>query len=718
MKKHLTLTTKYLLIFIIFLPYLITHSQSPCTLSDGAQAVVVNIDNDEVIVQMSINGNKLFQRGREVSTTDEYDCSKSLKGNIGATTIKTIKSLNAEVWQVSFPINIDGTILNDVIELVDYLNGLNCVEYAQPNFLYHLDALPNDPNFNMQTHLQDGALGNINMTDAWDITTGDVNRVVGILDSGIDTDHIDLANNIWINTDEIPNDSLDNDGNGYTDDYLGWNFVDNTNIVEDSLRHGTFVAGIIGAVGNNGIGITGINWNIKMMALKCFDDNGTGKTADIINALAYSIDKEVELTNNSWGGIECDSLLKSQITLAQDSGQLFVCSAGNQGNNVMLPGGPISTVQNNDIDDYFPANFTLNNIFSVMSSNDGDFGVSNYGATSVDIAAPGDNIFTTSINDSLAVVSGTSMATAQVTGIAALLWSAEPNLTHLEVKDKIICRADAVDNLDGKCVANGRLDAANLLNLTSQIALDMSMNDCTDASFTVDMPINDNDVDYLWTFEDGSQSTQDSPIKVLNNPDGSYNICLQITDDCNTSEYFCETISADLEVIGTQTYSTTFFNRLVCDIEFCGNPPYNYFWDTDGYVSHAVLSLGHVKVQYYDTSQWSVTIQDHDGDQQTFSYNQNAKTLESSDTNKNLRQVYPNPFKDNVTIDYHIQNEGSVYITLFDAQGKMVEQILDAQNQQMGNYQYTFNTQHLSKGVYFVQLNTPDGQFNEKIIRF
>ncbi len=744
MKRKTYLLNLLLSIITIFsLSFFKIVAQSPCDLDGGIQATVVNIDNDEIIVQHPPNGITSRKAGA-VSYISEYECKDflaDLPDLLNATFIKPIRSINSSVWKIDFPVVIDNLTLSNVWEVVNYLNDHECIPFAQPNFLYHLDAVPNDPDFSEQNYLQGSSIGHIGAPDAWDITTGNSNQVVGILDSGIDYNHEDLTGNIWINPGEIPNNGIDDDGNYYIDDYMGWDFANEVPMPYDSIGHGTLVAGIIGAVGNNGVGITGINWRVKLMALKCFNNDSIGKTADIINALAYSLDKGVKLTNNSWGGEACDSLLKAAIINAHNQGQLFVISAGNQvisdANNTanytnMSTSklvGPVTDIDdsmstpdinNNDANDYFPANFEIPNIFSVMSSDSEDAPNSKYGQFNVDIAAPGNSVYSTYPDDLYAWSTGSSMATAHVTGVAALLWSAEPTLSHLEVKDKIICRADYTSSLSNKCVADGRLDAANLLNFASQISI-TSDQDCApgnyDMIFDTHSPLANES--FIWSFDDGSSSTNETPTYLAY---GDENICVEITDACGEEELICQTVSTDLEITtGDIVYSTGLFNAQICQMYLCGgNPPFNYQWSTAGYVRSSVIEYNYLAVNYGTTSIWSVTVTDQDGDQWFYSHNGSNKTEEDHDlihSNENIQRVYPNPFTDQLSIDYKVKKEGSVYISLFDTQGKMIERLLALNHQEAGSYQQYFDTSHLTKGVYFLQVNTPDGQSNKKILR-
>ena len=292
------------------------------------------------------------------------------------------------------------------------------VEYAEPNYYCYATAtFPNDPLFANLWGLNNGGDNDIDAPEAWDITTGSPNVVVAVIDSGVDYNHPDLAANIWVNSDEAIGDAngdgfpgiqgLDDDGdglvdedsqdrqpgdpgytndlkddddeNGYNDDIRGWDFVDNDNDPMDSDDHGTHVAGTIAAVGNNSVGITGVCWAAKIMALRFLDAFGLGTTDKAISAIDYANDKGAHIINNSWGGGGSSQALKDAIDA---SPALVVCAAGNDGTN-------------NDSTPFYPASYTSANIIAVAATdqNDNRASFSNYGLTSVDVAAPGTNIY-------------------------------------------------------------------------------------------------------------------------------------------------------------------------------------------------------------------------------------------------------------------------------------------------------------------------------------
>ncbi len=210
--------------------------------------------------------------------------------------------------------------------------SLSTVATATPDFRVRLQATPNDTSYASQWALENGNDADIDATQAWSYGTSS-SVVVAVIDTGIDYNHVDLATNIWTNTREIAGNGVDDDRNGYTDDVRGWNFVNNTNNPMDDNGHGTHVAGTIGAVGNNGLGISGIAWSVKVMALKFMDATGSGMLSDAVAAIDYARVNGAKIINASWGGGGFTSALQSAITRFQNAGGIFVAAAGNEGAN-------------------------------------------------------------------------------------------------------------------------------------------------------------------------------------------------------------------------------------------------------------------------------------------------------------------------------------------------------------------------------------------------
>ncbi len=330
----------------------------------------------------------------------------------------------------------------NVKSLLQTIEGKSGILNASPDFRIYVTATPNDASYSSTWGLENAADTDIDASQAWDYGTS-TNTVIAVIDTGIDYNHVDLASNIWINTDEIAGNGVDDDSNGYVDDIRGWNFAANNNNPMDDNGHGTHVAGTIGAVGNNGVGIAGVAWGIKMMALKFLDGSGSGDLSDAIAAIDYARVNGAKVINASWGSSSFSTALQSAIQRFQDFGGIFVAAAGND-------------AANNSSKPSFPANYSLANVISVgASTSSGSLAsFSNYG-TNVDIAAPGSNIYSTMPGNRYASLSGTSMAAPHVAGAIALLWGQTPTSSAAQLIDLVMKNTDSV-LLDR--VSNGRLN--------------------------------------------------------------------------------------------------------------------------------------------------------------------------------------------------------------------------------------------------------------------
>jgi len=289
---------------------------------------------------------------------------------------------------------------------------------------------------------------------AWDITTGSTSSVVAIIDTGIDYTHPDLVDNIAINTREIPNNGVDDDANGYIDDYYGYDFVNNDSNPIDDHYHGTHCAGTVGAKGNNARGVAGVNWTVKLMSVKVLNASGSGTLASVAAGMNYAVKRGAKILSMSLGTTSYSATLENAVINARNSGALVVAAAGN------------STV-NTDVYPHYPSSLPQDNVFSIAASTSTDALAyfSNYGATTVDLAAPGDSILSTYTGGQYAYASGTSMATPHVAGMAALLLAVNPSLTYSSIKSILIGTADPIQAMSGKLVAGGR---ANLYKAVLQ----------------------------------------------------------------------------------------------------------------------------------------------------------------------------------------------------------------------------------------------------------
>ena len=339
------------------------------------------------------------------------------------------------------------------------------VAYAEPNFKLQPAAVPNDPQFNNLWGLNNtGQTGgtadaDIDAPEAWNTTTGSQGTVVAVIDEGVDVNHPDLRDNIWTNTGEVAGNNLDDDGNGYIDDVNGFDFAnddasvyDPDPITGDGDEHGTHVAGTIAATGNNGVGITGVNWQAQVASLKFLSANG-GFTSDAVEAINYAVAEGIDISNNSWGGGGRSQALEDAIRRADTAGHIFIAAAGN--------GGADGIGDNNDTTPNYPSNYEVPNVVSVAATDDTDTlaSFSNFGATTVDLAAPGVSILSTLPGNTYGRFSGTSMATPHVAGVAALIKSQEPGLDDAQIKAQLLQYADEKGTLQGRVATNGRLNA-------------------------------------------------------------------------------------------------------------------------------------------------------------------------------------------------------------------------------------------------------------------
>lgn len=377
----------------------------------------------------------------------------------------------------------EGVSVEDAI--VKYMSDPN-VEYAEPNYILHALNIPNDTYFlpnqwalnNTGSYAGGKPDADIDAPEAWDIATGSGDIVIAVTDTGIDYNHPDLHGNIWHNSGETNcEDNVDNDGNGYKDDCTGWDFTrcewfneadecektkSEDNDPRDEHGHGTHVAGIIGAVGNNGEGVSGVMWNVKLMPLRILNSQGGGTTDDAIHAIGYAVAKGARIINASWGGYGYSLSLYNAINSAKNSGVLFIAAAGNEENN------------NDGQTPLYPASYDLPNIISVAATDQNDIRApfSNFGFNSVDVAAPGVYIFSTVPTwwgdyagyGEIERFSGTSMSAPHVSGLAGLLYSYydgvhNTQFGYTQVRDTILRYVDVLPTLQGWIKTGGRINA-------------------------------------------------------------------------------------------------------------------------------------------------------------------------------------------------------------------------------------------------------------------
>jgi thermitase len=414
------------------------------------QAQVPEYVSDEIMVKFH-------------ESVDEYkkDLARFRVSGTRKKVFKVIRGL--EVIKLSGGVSVE--------EAVDLLRQDPDVLYAEPNYVLRTMLTPNDTRFGEMWGLHNiGQSGgtpdaDIDAPEAWNQTTGSSDVIVAVIDSGVDYNHPDLSANMFRNTADCNNNGIDDDSNGYVDDCFGIDTRNNDSNPMDDNNHGTHVAGTIGAVGNNNRGVVGINWNVQIMACKFVNSSGSGTTEDAIDCLEYvKIMKDrghnIIATNNSWGGGDFSQALIDAIDAQRQSDILFITAAGN--------GDFFGFPLNNDQTPFYPCNHYLPNVICVAATTrtDSRSSFSNYGRRTVHIGAPGSDILSTIRNNRYGISSGTSMATPHVTGVAALLKAADPNLDWRALKNLILAGGDNVGSLvntitQKRLNANGALSCSN-----------------------------------------------------------------------------------------------------------------------------------------------------------------------------------------------------------------------------------------------------------------
>ena len=346
------------------------------------------------------------------------------------------------------------------------------VLYAEPNYIVRSTNTPNDARFGELWGLYNtGQLGgvpgaHIDAPGAWNVTTGSSSVVVAVIDTGIDYNHPDLSANAFRNIPDCNANGVDDDGNGRVDDCFGIDTINGDSDPFDDNRHGSHVAGIIGAVGNNEAGVVGVNWSVSVMACKFLDASGFGTTAGAIACLEYvRTMKErgvnIVATNNSWGGVGFSQALFDAIQRHQQAGILFIAAAGN--------GNPFTGVGlDNDQSPFYPCVFALSNIICVAATtrHDERASFSNFGRHTVHLGAPGTEIVSTTPGGTYQTLSGTSMATPHVAGTAALLKAADPDRDWRAIRNLILAGGDNVASM-ASTITRKRLNAFGALTCTN-----------------------------------------------------------------------------------------------------------------------------------------------------------------------------------------------------------------------------------------------------------
>jgi len=486
--------------------------------------------------------------------------------------------------------NNEGTILDniysfyvsedaDVLSIVEEYASLPTVVYAEPNYIGNLFGIPNDEYFPIQWSLDntgqvifEDIFGtpdyDIDAVEAWDIETGNPDIIIAIIDSGIDYNHPDLADNMWINDDEIPNNDIDDDGNGYIDDFHGYDFFENDSDHLDVLGHGTLCAGVAAAVGNNEIGITGVAWNCKIMDIKAADDIGAVNVKKATEGIVYAVDHGAKVLSMSWGFTGLPGFFTDAMDYAYYQGCVLVAACGNFGSStVFYPAGSenvigVSATNQNDErcdkEDWDP-----NNISDIEGSNYGYF---------LDVAAPGNLLYSTmptyhvAANDMINPYTvenwsqnyefcrGTSFACPHVAGLAALLLSQDSSLTNDELI-KII-RANVDPYISDEYMGTGRINAYKALTrYNSQPEIpetptgEASGRTGREYTFTTSSTDPDDEpLYYVWDWGDGNYSDEIGPFNSGETCEatyswsnyGNYTIIVKAVDGKGGESYWSE----------------------------------------------------------------------------------------------------------------------------------------------------------------------------------
>jgi subtilisin family serine protease len=388
----------------------------------------------------------------------------ALMAKVGAVDVKQLETVDG-LYVIALP---PAMSVASAAQLARQLEG---VAYAEPNYIVTTQTVPNDPRFGELWNLHNtGQAGgtpgaDIHAPEAWDLTTGSSTVVVALLDTGIDYNHQDLAANMFRNEADCNTNGIDDDGNGFIDDCYGIDTANHDSNPLDDNGHGTHTAGTIGAVGNNGVGVVGVNWTVRLMPCKFLKADGTGLTADAVTCLGYvahmkDLGVNIVATNNSWGGGGFSQALYDAIDAQRQRGILFIAAAGN-------------STSDNDATPTYPASYDLPNVIAVASTTRTDTlsSFSNFGRRTVHIGAPGSQILSTTLSNGYATMSGTSMATPHVAGLAALLKAQDPSRDWRAIRNLILAGGDNDSNLTTKTVTGKRLNAFGSLTCSNSTVL-------------------------------------------------------------------------------------------------------------------------------------------------------------------------------------------------------------------------------------------------------
>lgn len=425
-------------------------------------ALAMASTNIEVVDQASYKNDSVIVVYKEGTSALQRRSARSL-------VLAKITDLNADEIDDAYRHLSQGRMANFKLtsilakKALEKLNNHPAVLYAEPDYMVKANVMPNDSRFDelwaMHNTGQTGGTddADIDAPEAWEISTGSSDVVVGVIDTGVDHSHPDLADNAWVNPGEIAGDGIDNDGNGYIDDVHGINAITDVGDPMDDNGHGTHVSGTIGGAGNNAMGVAGVNHDVSIVGCKFLDAAGSGSTSDALECMDYMVALKnsgvnVRVLNNSWGGGGSSQAMIDAINASEAADILFVAAAGND-------------AVDNDTNPHYPSSYEHDSVLSVASTTHTDSmsGFSQWGLTSVDMGAPGSAILSTVPGGGYSSFSGTSMATPHVAGAAALVLSVNPDLSVVELKELLLSSGDENTDLNGKTVSGKRLNIHSAL---------------------------------------------------------------------------------------------------------------------------------------------------------------------------------------------------------------------------------------------------------------
>jgi PKD repeat protein len=504
-----------------------------------------------------VAGNKKYDSQRIMVKAISFKEAKQIAKEHDLKVLKEFKALSKKrgQWYGVFVKKTNNATA--IEEIVDNLKKTPGILHAGLDYELSIALTPNDPKFSelwgMHNTGQTGGTvdADIDAPEAWELATGSSSVIVAVIDTGVDYNHTDLSPNMWRNPGEVSGNGVDDDGNGYIDDIYGIDAYNNDSDPYDDHYHGTHCAGTIGAKGNDGFGVAGVNWDVKIMALKFLGSGGSGPTSGAVTCMDYVIDQKqkgqnIIVTSNSWGGGGADQNLLDAINAAGNLGVLFIAAAGNNSSN-------------NDSSAYYPANYDSPYVVTVAATDHNDqlASFSNYGANSVELGAPGVSVVSDSPGDGFRTLNGTSMATPHVSGAVGLIASIFPGDTPIERKDRILNYVDPIPALSGKTITGGRLNLYQAVQSAPFVVAKFSWSKDGDLTRIF---IDESTANYCtitgwsWNFGDGNTSTQQNPTHTYSSA-GFYDVTLTVTADTGASDSETQTLWAGPNQAPTADFS-------------------------------------------------------------------------------------------------------------------------------------------------------------------